>query len=61
MDHNIFLNHHSLPAPNRETAYKMLASTQKRVPDLVFLMRDDSLFHMELHSKSEDMDWRMLM
>ena len=37
------------------------ASTQKRVPDLVFLMEDDSLFHTELHSKSEDMDWRMLM
>ena len=37
------------------------ASTQKRVPDLVFLMSDDSLFHTELHSKSEDMDWRMLM
>ncbi|MBF0585156.1 MAG: hypothetical protein HQL80_13115, partial [Magnetococcales bacterium] len=28
------------------------ASTQKRVPDLVFLMEDDSLFHTELHSKS---------
>ncbi len=37
------------------------ASTQKRVPDLVFLMDDDSLFHTELHSKSEEMDWRMLM
>ena len=37
------------------------ASTQKRVPDLVFLMSDDSLFHTELHSKSEDMDWCMLM
>ena len=37
------------------------ASTQKRVPDLLFLMEDDSLFHTELHSKSEDMDWRMLM
>ncbi|MEO5348377.1 MAG: hypothetical protein H7836_01850 [Magnetococcus sp. YQC-3] len=37
------------------------ASTQKRVPDLVFQMEDDSLFHTELHSKSENMDWRMLM
>ncbi|MBF0462302.1 MAG: DUF4351 domain-containing protein [Magnetococcales bacterium] len=37
------------------------ASTQKRVPDLVFLMDDNSLSHIELHSKSEEMDWRMLM
>ena len=37
------------------------ASTQKRLPDLVFLMEDDSIFHLELQSKSENMDWRMLM
>ncbi|MEO5332104.1 MAG: DUF4351 domain-containing protein, partial [Magnetococcus sp. YQC-5] len=37
------------------------ASTQKRFPDLVFLMEDDSLFHLDLQSNSEGMDWRMLM
>ncbi|MBF0098847.1 MAG: DUF4351 domain-containing protein [Magnetococcales bacterium] len=37
------------------------ASTQKRVPDLVFLMEDGSLTHIELHSKSEAVSWRMLM
>ncbi|MBF0117054.1 MAG: hypothetical protein HQM04_18670, partial [Magnetococcales bacterium] len=37
------------------------ASTQKRVPDLLFLMDDDSVAHIELNSKSEGMDWRMLM
>ncbi|HIJ82783.1 MAG: DUF4351 protein [Magnetococcales bacterium] len=37
------------------------ASTQKRLPDLLFLLRDDSIFHLELQSSSEGMDWRMLM
>ncbi|MBF0604068.1 MAG: DUF4351 domain-containing protein [Nitrospirae bacterium] len=37
------------------------ASTQKRLPDLLFLLKDDSLFHLELQSRSEGMDWRMLM
>ncbi|MBF0436271.1 MAG: DUF4351 domain-containing protein [Magnetococcales bacterium] len=37
------------------------ASTQKRFPDLVFLLEDDSIFHLELQSNSEEMDWRMLM
>ncbi|MBF0155192.1 MAG: DUF4351 domain-containing protein [Magnetococcales bacterium] len=37
------------------------ASTQKRVPDLVFLMEDGSIVHVELNSKPEEMDWRMLM
>ncbi|MBF0437328.1 MAG: DUF4351 domain-containing protein [Magnetococcales bacterium] len=37
------------------------ASTQKRIPDLVFLLEDDSIFHLELQSSSEGMDWRMLM
>ncbi len=37
------------------------ASTQKRLPDLVFLMKDDSIFHLELHGRSEVMSWRMLM
>ncbi|MEO5335036.1 MAG: hypothetical protein H7839_23730 [Magnetococcus sp. YQC-5] len=37
------------------------ASTQKRLPDLVFLMEDDSIFHLDLQSQSEGMDWRMLM
>ena len=37
------------------------ASTQKRFPDLVFLLEDDSIFHLDLQSKSESMDWRMLM
>ncbi|MBF0436750.1 MAG: DUF4351 domain-containing protein [Magnetococcales bacterium] len=36
-------------------------STQKRLPDLVFLMKDDSIFHLELQSGPEGMDWRMLM
>ncbi|MEO5341658.1 MAG: hypothetical protein H7837_14290, partial [Magnetococcus sp. MYC-9] len=37
------------------------ASTQKRVPDLVFQMDDGSVSHIELNSKAEGMDWRMLM
>ncbi|MBF0133605.1 MAG: hypothetical protein HQL75_13590, partial [Magnetococcales bacterium] len=37
------------------------ASTQKRLPDLLFLLKDDSIFHLELQSSSEGMDWRMLM
>ncbi|MEO5333969.1 MAG: hypothetical protein H7839_18300, partial [Magnetococcus sp. YQC-5] len=37
------------------------ASTQKRFPDLVFLMEDDSIFHLDLQCQSEGMDWRMLM
>ncbi|MBF8274473.1 MAG: hypothetical protein HW380_3578 [Magnetococcales bacterium] len=37
------------------------ASTQKRLPDLLFLLKDDSIFHLELQSNSEGMDWRMLM
>ncbi|MEO5339061.1 MAG: DUF4351 domain-containing protein [Magnetococcus sp. MYC-9] len=37
------------------------ASTQKRVPDLVFLMEDGSLSHIELSSQPEGMNWRMLM
>ncbi|MBF0437052.1 MAG: hypothetical protein HQL77_17030 [Magnetococcales bacterium] len=37
------------------------ASTQKRLPDLLFLLKDDSIFHLELHGRSEVMDWRMLM
>jgi predicted transposase YdaD len=37
------------------------ASTQKRVPDLVFLMDDDSISHIELNSRSEGMAWRMLL
>ncbi|MBF0147254.1 MAG: DUF4351 domain-containing protein [Magnetococcales bacterium] len=37
------------------------ASIQKRLPDLVFLLEDDSIFHLELQSNSEGMDWRMLM
>ncbi|MBF0604763.1 MAG: DUF4351 domain-containing protein, partial [Nitrospirae bacterium] len=36
-------------------------STQKRLPDLLFLLKDDSIFHLELQSSSEGMDWRMLM
>ena len=36
------------------------ASTQKRIPDLVFLMADDSIFHLELHASAEGVDWRML-
>ncbi|MBF0135598.1 MAG: DUF4351 domain-containing protein [Magnetococcus sp. DMHC-1] len=36
------------------------ASTQKRIPDLLFLLQDDSIFHLELQGASEDMDWRML-
>ncbi|MBF0148278.1 MAG: DUF4351 domain-containing protein [Magnetococcales bacterium] len=31
------------------------------MPDLVFLMEDGSIVHVELNSKSEEMDWRMLM
>ncbi len=37
------------------------ASTQKRIPDLVFLLEDDSIFHLELLSNPEGMVWRMLM
>ncbi|MBF0181823.1 MAG: hypothetical protein HQM03_17540 [Magnetococcales bacterium] len=37
------------------------ASTQKRFPDLVFLLEDDSIFHLDLQSKPEEMEWRMLM
>ncbi|MEO5348014.1 MAG: DUF4351 domain-containing protein [Magnetococcus sp. YQC-9] len=37
------------------------ASTQKRLPDLVFRMEDGSILHLELQSSSEGMDWRMLM
>ncbi|MBF0144794.1 MAG: DUF4351 domain-containing protein [Magnetococcales bacterium] len=37
------------------------ASTQKRIPDLVFLLEDDSIFHLELQSNPEGMNWRMLM
>ncbi|MEO5351202.1 MAG: DUF4351 domain-containing protein [Magnetococcus sp. YQC-3] len=37
------------------------ASTLKRVPDLIFLMDDDSLSHIELNSRAEGMEWRMLM
>ncbi len=37
------------------------ASTQKRLPDLVFLMKDDSIFHLELQGRYEVMEWRMLM
>ncbi|MBF0192766.1 MAG: DUF4351 domain-containing protein [Magnetococcales bacterium] len=37
------------------------ASTQKRFPDLVFLLEDDSIFHLDLQNKPEGMDWRMLM
>ncbi len=36
------------------------ASTQKRLPDLVFLMKDDSIFHLELQGRYEVMEWRML-
>ncbi|MBF0141370.1 MAG: hypothetical protein HQL74_13960 [Magnetococcales bacterium] len=31
------------------------ASTQKRIPDLVFLLEDDSIFHLELLSNPEGM------
>ncbi|MEO5334444.1 MAG: hypothetical protein H7839_20710, partial [Magnetococcus sp. YQC-5] len=44
-----------------ELLHVEFASTQKRFPDLVFLMEDDSLFHSDLQSNSEGMDWRMLM
>ncbi|MBF0155458.1 MAG: hypothetical protein HQL64_17120 [Magnetococcales bacterium] len=37
------------------------ASTQKRLPDLVFRMENGSILHLELQSSSEGMDWRMLM
>ncbi len=37
------------------------ASTQKRLPDLLFLLKDDSIFHLELQGSSEGMGWRMLM
>lgn len=37
------------------------ASTQKRIPDLVFLMDDDSIFHLDLQTQSEKMNLRMLM
>ncbi|MBF0461599.1 MAG: DUF4351 domain-containing protein [Magnetococcales bacterium] len=37
------------------------ASTQKRLPDLVFQMADDSIFHLELQGRPEEMKWRMLM
>ncbi|WP_130471532.1 DUF4351 domain-containing protein [Candidatus Magnetaquicoccus inordinatus] len=37
------------------------SSTQKRVPDLLLLMADGSLTHIELRSKSEAVSWRMLM
>ncbi|MBF0135845.1 MAG: flagellar biosynthesis/type III secretory pathway protein, partial [Magnetococcales bacterium] len=35
-------------------------STQKRCPDLVFLLEDGSIFHLELQSTPETMVWRML-
>ncbi len=37
------------------------ASTQKRLPDLLFLMQDDSITHLELQGRPEVMEWRMLM
>ncbi|MEO5379090.1 MAG: DUF4351 domain-containing protein [Magnetococcus sp. DMHC-6] len=37
------------------------ASTQKRLPDLVFLLDDNSIFHLDLQSRPEGMNWRMLM
>ncbi|MBF0426108.1 MAG: DUF4351 domain-containing protein [Magnetococcales bacterium] len=37
------------------------ASTQKRVPDLLFLLDDDTIFHLELQGRPEKMNWRMLM
>ncbi|MBF0192224.1 MAG: hypothetical protein HQL99_13950 [Magnetococcales bacterium] len=37
------------------------ASTQKRIPDLVFRMDDGSILHLELQSSSEIMDWRIMM
>ncbi|MBF0295391.1 MAG: hypothetical protein HQL96_09400, partial [Magnetococcales bacterium] len=36
------------------------ASTMKRIPDLVLLMEDGSIAHLELHSQSENLNWRML-
>ncbi|MBF0125324.1 MAG: hypothetical protein HQL60_08305, partial [Magnetococcales bacterium] len=36
-------------------------STQKRVPDLVFHLLDQSIFHLELQGASELIQWRMLM
>ncbi|MEO5378549.1 MAG: hypothetical protein H7832_12325, partial [Magnetococcus sp. DMHC-6] len=36
------------------------ASTQKRLPDLVFLMDDHAIFHLDLQSRPEEMNWRML-
>lgn len=36
-------------------------STMKRIPDCLFEMEDQSLLHLDLQSKSEPMDWRMLM
>lgn len=36
-------------------------ATQKRIPDLVFLMQNDTIFHLDLQSRPENMDWRMLM
>lgn len=37
------------------------ASTMKRCPDLVFLMEDGSIAHLELQGRPEEMNWRMLM
>ncbi|MEO5363902.1 MAG: DUF4351 domain-containing protein [Magnetococcus sp. DMHC-8] len=37
------------------------ASTQKRFPDLLFLLDDGAIFHLELQGTPEGMDWRMLM
>ncbi|MEO5346603.1 MAG: DUF4351 domain-containing protein [Magnetococcus sp. YQC-9] len=36
------------------------ASTQKRIPDCLFLLEDDALLHLELQSQPEPMEWRML-
>ncbi|MBF0185677.1 MAG: hypothetical protein HQM06_15000, partial [Magnetococcales bacterium] len=36
-------------------------STQKRIPDLVFHMQNDTILHLDLQSRPENMDWRMLM
>ena len=35
-------------------------SIKKRIPDLVVRMEDDSIFHLELQSDPEAMEWRML-
>ncbi|MBF0145096.1 MAG: hypothetical protein HQL84_12360, partial [Magnetococcales bacterium] len=46
--------------PAKELLPVEFSSTQKRHPDLVFLLDDDSIFHLEPQSGPEPMAWRML-